>query len=80
MALNASTLSSLIKADILANVPSANEDTVAVQKLSDAIADSVVAHIQAAAVVTTDVPGAGLVAPSGGGPVTGNATGTGSIA
>lgn len=43
----------------------------------EAFADAIISHIQSAAVVTTTVPGTGLVAPSGA--VTGAATGTGSI-
>lgn len=49
------------------------------------LATQLIAHIQANAVVTVmnTVPGTGLVAPAGGGPVTGavvGSTGTGTIA
>ncbi len=77
MALSASVLSAAIKAQRLAGNPSAEiVNNAALQKDCDAIAAAVVAHIQAAAIVT--VPALGLIAPpgAGGGPVTGAATGT----
>ena len=45
-----------------------------------AIATAVVAQIQASATVTVTVPGLGLTSPPGGGPVTGIAAGTGTVA
>lgn len=45
-----------------------------------AIASAVVDEIQANATVTVTVPALGLVAPTGGGPVTGAAAGSGTVA
>lgn len=77
MALSASALSALIKAQRLAGNPGAEiVDNAALTADCDAIAAAVVAHIQAAALVT--VPALGIVAPPGtaGGPCIGTATGT----
>lgn len=95
MALNATDLGNAlapeIRANILANVPYANEDddpepphdNSAIAKmatsLATAIATKVVEHITANAEVSTDVPALGLIAPSGGGPVTGQASGVGTV-
>lgn len=70
MALNPTTLASLIKTNMLANPAIGAQPGAALDGLCTAIATAVVAHIQAAAVV----PGTGLVAPGGGGPVTGAST------
>ncbi len=80
MALSASVLSGLIRT-ALAPTPDGTGnashavDNAQLTALCDAIASSVVAHIQSAAVVA--VPSLGLVAPGGaGGPVTGAAVGS----
>jgi len=65
MALNATSLAADIKADILANVPSANDDNGAVTATANAIAESVVDHILANLEIT--VPsGEVIIAVSGG--------------
>lgn len=70
MALNASTLSAAIRAALLANADAHAVNNLALTALCDCIASSVVTHITTSAVV---LPTA-LVAPSGGGPVTGVGT------
>ena len=70
MPLSASVLSGLIKANLLGNAAAQAQDNPALQALCDEIAEAVVTHITTSAVV---VPTA-LVAPSGGGPVTGTGT------
>lgn len=71
MALSASGLSAALKAKLLANGATLAQDSSALQALCDEIAAAVVEHVTANAVVIPTL----LVAPSGGGPV----TGTGSI-
>jgi hypothetical protein len=75
MALNPATLSSALRATLLG----ANAgwlDNAALTATCDAIAQAVVAHITANAVVA--VPATGIIAPpgAGGGPCTGAASGT----
>jgi len=70
MTLSASTLSAAIRSGLLANPDSGAQDTDALTALCDEIGAAVVAHITAAGVV---LPTA-LVAPTGGGPVTGTGT------
>jgi hypothetical protein len=76
VALNSLTLANLISQKLVdAGFPvvdSGLKDDVLI-----AISEAIVEHITSSAVVTTNVPGAGLVAPSGG--VTGAATGTGTV-
>lgn len=67
MALSSSVLSAAIRSAIIAKPAIQALDNPALTDLCDAIAGAVVSHITSAAVV---VPTA-LVAPSGGGPVTG---------
>jgi hypothetical protein len=67
MALSESTLSAAIKANLLAAPAAGAVDNAALTALCDAVAAAVVDHITAAAVVLPTL----LVAPSGGGPVTG---------
>lgn len=69
---SAPTLSSAIRAALLANPDAKAVDNAALTALCDAIATRVVAHIVANAVVNS----LGLVAPPGtaGGPVTGAST------
>jgi hypothetical protein len=73
VALSSAVLSGEIRALMLSG-PTGATDNPALTALCDAIAQAVVAHIQSAAVVA--VPSAGLIAPVGGGPVTGAAIGT----
>ncbi len=70
MALNATTLGAAIRSAILSKGEGIT-DNAATTALCDAIAEAVVAHITANAVV----PALGLIAPpgTGGGPVTGSA-------
>lgn len=71
MAMSGATLSAAIRADLLANDPNV-QDNDSLQKLCDAIANSVVNHITANAVVNvTSVSGV----QTGGG-VSGPGTGT----
>jgi hypothetical protein len=70
MALSASVLSAAIKANLLANEDSQVVDNDALQAMCDEIGAAVVAHVTGAGVV---MPTA-LVAPAGGGPVTGTGT------
>jgi hypothetical protein len=67
VALSASVLSAAIRAGILAEPSIGGIDGTALTKLCDAIASAVVTHITGAAVVLPAL----LVAPPGGGPVTG---------
>ena len=69
MPLSAAVLSAAIRADVLAKGTTGAQDTAAFTDLCDAIATAVVAHITGAAVVIPTL----LVAPPGGGPVTGTA-------
>ena len=78
MALSAPTLSAAIKAGLLANPDAAAVDNAALTALCDEIAAAVVAHIQAAAVVTVAAPipvqvvpatGTGATTAPGGGTV-----------
>lgn len=62
-----------MRAAILASDAGA-EDNAALTALCDAISQTVVDHVTANATVA--VPALGLVAPTGGGPVTGAATGS----
>lgn len=70
MALNAATLSAAIKAALLADPGTGALNNAALTKTCDAIASAVVTHITANAVVLPLL----LVAPPGGGPVTGTGT------
>jgi hypothetical protein len=70
MALSASTLSAAMRAALLSNPDTGATDGEALTAMCDAIADAVVAHVVASAVVVPTL----LVAPPGGGPVTGTAT------
>lgn len=80
MSLLASRLSAAIRA-ALAGEDYCGGDTPELGSFCDCIADAVVAEITAHAAVTVTVPALGLVAPGGpGGPVTGAATGTGTVA
>jgi len=69
MALDASTLSAAIRAELLSKGHGIT-DNVQLTDLCDSIAAAVVAHIIANAVVLPVL----LVAPPGGGPVTGTGT------
>jgi hypothetical protein len=71
MALSASTLSALMRAKLLAAPDTNATDGEALTAMCDALAEAVVEHVTAAAVVVPTL----LVAPLGGGPV----TGTGSV-
>lgn len=71
MALSAPGLSAALKAKLLANGATLAQDNSALQALCDEIGAAVVEYLTANAVVVPTL----LVAPSGGGPV----TGTGSI-
>lgn len=64
MALSASVLSSLMKANLLANPATQAQDNAALTAMCDALAAAVVAHITSAGVVN-----AVGTAPPGGGPV-----------
>ena len=55
-------------------------DGSALDQQCGAMATTILAEITGHAAVSTNVPGTGLVAPGGGGPVTGAAAGTGSVA
>jgi len=70
MALNATTLSAALKAALLADPNTTAQNNAALTAVCDAIAATVVAHITANAVVLPLL----LVAPPGGGPVTGTGT------
>jgi hypothetical protein len=72
MPLNAATLATAIKAGLLANPATGAQDNAALAATCTAIASAVVSHITASAVVLPLL----LVAPPGGGPV----TGTGKVA
>ena len=67
MALSASVLSAAIRADVLAKGTTGARDDPAFTDLCDALAAAVVTHITSAGVVVPVL----LVAPPGGGPVTG---------
>jgi hypothetical protein len=67
MALSAATLSAAMKAALLANPSTQAIDNAALTAVCDAIAQSVVSHITASAIVLPLL----MVAPPGGGPVTG---------
>jgi len=67
MALNATTLGDAIKAALLADAETGAIDNAALTKTCTAIASAVVSHITTSAVVLPAL----LVAPPGGGPVTG---------
>lgn len=65
-----------VAAQIAGDLGTADPDTIAA---ITKICNRVLAAVQAGT-VTVNVPGTGLVAPGGGGPVTGAGTGTGTIA
>jgi len=67
MALNATTLANAIKAALLANPATGAQNNAALDATCTAIATAVVSHITSSAVVLPAL----LVAPPGGGPVTG---------
>jgi len=67
MALNASTLSAAMRAALLANPNTQALNNAALTAVCDAIASTVVSHITAAGIVLPLL----MVAPPGGGPVTG---------
>jgi hypothetical protein len=67
MALSSSALSALIRSKLLADPATGIVDNAALAPFCDAIAQAVIEHVTAAAVVMPTL----LVAPSGGGPVTG---------
>jgi len=68
--LSSSTLSSALRSALLANGDSNAVDNAQLTALCDEIASAVVTHIKNNAVVNPTL----LVAPSGGGPVTGTGT------
>jgi hypothetical protein len=75
MPLNPALLKTELKAELIALSGSASDATIqadAFDPIAEAIANKVIAHIQANGLVTVNP--LGLVAPSG--PVTGTATGT----
>jgi hypothetical protein len=67
MALNAPILANAIKEALLANPATGAQDNEALAAVCNAIATAIVAHITTTAVVVPAL----LVAPPGGGPVTG---------
>ena len=69
MALSAPVLSTALRAALLAKPETQAQDDEALTALCDCIAETVVTHITSAAVVVPTL----LVAPPGGGPVTGTA-------
>lgn len=67
VALSASVLSAAMRAALLANVASKAQDNAALTAMCDSIAQTVIAHFTTNAIVLPLL----LVAPPGGGPVTG---------
>lgn len=70
MALSASVLSAAMRAAMLADPDIGAVDDTGLTAMCDAIANAVVSHVTSAAVVLPLL----LVAPPGGGPVTGTGT------
>jgi len=70
----------LVKVDAyVAGLPEPKNENIIRSDMYEAMGEGIVEYIQANGYVQTSVPALGLVAPVGGGPVTGTAKGTGTV-